>query len=357
MTEFFGKVDVRDDSGALSVVRLDGNKGEISIYDALNKLRIKIKLSKTNELGFDGGVHRVISEDNPNIQLINSEGEVTVELDSNGSLQLGGINKPGHLSLNNSLDEESILLNGTKGSITTNAVTTKSLITTEDSITLKDKSGRINIVLNPAAGERKQLSALYLGGESEGLIAVRDKTGKDSLLVDGAEHLLGMRNAEGSQSVNISGEKANIAMSSTGYAENFKTDPSVSIAPGTPVSLGDNGLITPAGFAESGRFLGIAAGTEGSQAGIVLDKDNENSIPVVMIGKVFCKVLASGRDLIPGDPLYVAYSRDFLTNKSSSGDRIAHADTVAIALGEVKRRREPNSVWDTEGFIPVVLMR
>ena len=34
------------------------------------------------------------------------------------------------------------------------------------------------------------------------------------------------------------------------------------IAPGTPVSLGDNGLITPAGFAESGRFLGITAGIE-----------------------------------------------------------------------------------------------
>ena len=222
MTEFFGKVDVRDDSGALSVVRLDGNKGEISIYDALNRLRVKIKLSKTNELDVDDGVHHVISEDNPNIQLINTEGEVTVELDSNGSLQLGGVNKPGQLSLNNSMDEESILLNGTKGSITTNVVTTKSLITREDSITLKDKSGRINIVLNPAAGESKQLSALYLGGESEGLIAVRDKTGKDSLLVDGAEHLLVMRNAEGSQSVNISGEKANIAMSSTGYAENLK---------------------------------------------------------------------------------------------------------------------------------------
>ena len=223
MTEFFGKVDVRDDSGALSVVRLDENKGEISIYDALNRLRVKIKLSKTNELDVDDGVHRVISEDNPNIQLINSEGEVTVTvLDSDGSLQLAGVNKPGQLSLNNSMDEESILLNGTKGSITTNVVTTKSLITREDSITLKDKSGRINIVLNPAAGESKQLSALYLGGESEGLIAVRDKTGKDSLLVDGAEHLLVMRNAEGSQSVNISGEKANIAMSSTGYAENFK---------------------------------------------------------------------------------------------------------------------------------------
>ena len=78
MTEFFGKVDVRDDSGALSVVRLDENKGEISIYDALNRLRVKIKLSKTNELDVDDGVHRVISEDNPNIQLINSEGEVTV---------------------------------------------------------------------------------------------------------------------------------------------------------------------------------------------------------------------------------------------------------------------------------------
>jgi hypothetical protein len=108
------------------------------------------------------------------------------------------------------------------------------------------------------------------GGKRPGIIALRDKTGNDSLLLDG--------------------EKGDIVLMNADCAENFEV--SESVEPGTVMVLGDDGSLRSSDSAYDTRVAGVVAGAGSYRPGIVLDggASGDNRLPISLVGKVFCKV-------------------------------------------------------------------
>ena len=143
------------------------------------------------------------------------------------------------------------------------------------------------------------------GGKKPGIIALRDKKGNDSLLLDG--------------------EKGDIVLTNADCAENFDVDGQVES--GTVMVITDDGALTESTRAYDTRVAGVVAGAGRYRPGIVLDgaAGGENRKPISLVGKVFCKVDAANGPIDVGT---------LLTTSGTPGHAMRASD-VGRAFGAV----------------------
>jgi hypothetical protein len=95
--------------------------------------------------------------------------------------------------------------------------------------------------------------------------------------------------------------KGDIVLEGADYAEAF-TPAHGDIAPGTVVSLDDDGRIGPCTREYDGRVAGVVSGAMGVRPGIVLDR-HEGGVAVAMIGKIWALADATQGPIRVGDLL------------------------------------------------------
>jgi len=111
-------------------------------------------------------------------------------------------------------------------------------------------------------------------------------------------------------------------------AEHFAiAERNAGVEPGTVMVIGDGGLLERSALAYDRRVAGIVSGADSFRPGIILDSGRASGarVPVALIGKVWCKVDASGGPISIGD---------LLTTSPTAGHAMRAIDP-ALAFGAV----------------------
>jgi len=162
------------------------------------------------------------------------------------------------------------------------------------------------------------------GGKKPGIIALRDKKGNDSLVLDG--------------------DKGDIVLANADCAENFAV--SEQVEPGTVVVLTDDGAVRASDCAYDTRVAGVVAGAGTYRPGILLDGGAGGDVgkPISLVGKVFCKVDDSNGPIEVGT---------LLTTSATPGHAMRASD-IGRAFGAVLGKAlAPHTAGN--GLIPVLV--
>ncbi|MFF6773622.1 hypothetical protein ACFY8W_08660 [Streptomyces sp. NPDC012637] len=131
-------------------------------------------------------------------------------------------------------------------------------------------------------------------------------------------------------------------------AELFETRPAApACAPGTLMSLDDDGRIAPADRAYDKRVVGIVAGAGSYRPGLILDSgraDDGSAQPIAMVGKAYCHVDASYGAIEVGD---------LLTSSPTPGHAMKATDASRTLGAVVGKALAPMA--DGTGLLPVVV--
>lgn len=156
---------------------------------------------------------------------------------------------------------------------------------TMHSIDVCEDSGKPVISLDTKEGPARITVGAGGSGGKPGVFIVRDNTGKDSILLDGA--------------------KGDIVLGNADCAEDFDISDTLDIEPGTVVVLNEKGKLQANSKPYDKKVAGVISGAGDSKPGIVLDKKHSrnNRKPVGLMGKVYCKVDADSSPIEVGDML------------------------------------------------------
>ena len=136
-------------------------------------------------------------------------------------------------------------------------------------ITLMDKNGKKKITLE--------------GGGDAGTIVLKDKNDNTTLTLDGAT--------------------GDIKLSGADCAEMFKLGDGSKVDAGTVLVMDDQGSVHPCDRAYDRRVTGVVSGAGNHRPGIILNSHGSESVPVALMGRVFCKVDATDQPIEVGDLL------------------------------------------------------
>jgi hypothetical protein len=129
------------------------------------------------------------------------------------------------------------------------------------------------------------------------------------------------------------------------YAESFASNEPARIAPGSVVVLDDDGGVELCEQAYDGRVAGVVSGAGTFRPGVVLDsgRDPARSVPLALMGKVFCRVDGST------DPIRVG---DLLTSSPVPGHAMRASDRYRAIGAVVGKALAP---CDGLGEIPILV--
>lgn len=185
---------------------------------------------------------------------------------------------PGLIVLRNSAGEDGIVLDGSNG------------------FSVRDRAGSEAVNFTAEARMPGAPAALWIGRAAEngggpGLLVIRDKSGNDSITIDGAQ--------------------GDIILANGDCAEEFEIDQSNSVEPGTVVVLNSSGKLMPATTPYDTRVVGVVSGAGNLRPGMVLDRQTGSKTrqPVALVGKVNCRVDADIRPIEVGDLLTSSRTR------------------------------------------------
>lgn len=157
--------------------------------------------------------------------------------------------------------------------------------------------------------------------------------GSDARLVLGAERSGGdllVRNADKKTTIRLNGDSGDITLQNGDCAEQFEVDDSADLNPGTVAVLNEQGRIEESRRASDRRVVGVVAGAGDIKPGIVLGNraNTENkrpSLPIALLGRVFCKVDAHFGSVRVGD---------FLASSDTPGHamKVTNRDSAAGAV-------------------------
>jgi hypothetical protein len=116
-------------------------------------------------------------------------------------------------------------------------------------------------------------------------------------------------------------------LSGADCAEHFDLVDNCTAEPGTVLVLGESGALRASDTAYDKRVAGVVSGAGDYRPGLILDSmgGHEGRAPVALMGKVYCKVDATGNAIEIGD---------LLTSSSKPGHAMKAADS-ARAFGAV----------------------
>jgi hypothetical protein len=165
----------------------------------------------------------------------------------------------------------------------------------DNGIYVFDHAGKVVLNFASEANMTGKPAGLWLGrakadGGGPGLLVVRDTTGDDSIVIDGA--------------------KGDIMLASADCAEEFETDQPVEIEPGTVMVIDKETRLQPSTEPYDRKVAGVVSGAGDCRPGIVLGKKHEqkNRIPVALVGRVYCKADAKYSPIEVGDMLTTSFT-------------------------------------------------
>lgn len=197
-----------------------------------------------------------------------------------GTAKADGASHAGLLFLRNSAGEEGIILDGSNG------------------FSVRDHAGKVVLNFAGEANMTGKPAGLWLGrakaeGGGPGLLVLRDRSGNDSIVIDGAQGDIILANAD--------------------CAEEFEVDQAYDVEPGSVVVLNPSGKLTATTTAYDKRVVGVVSGAGNLRPGVVLDRrvGSTTRRAVALIGKVNCRVDADIRPVEIGDLLTSSETRGY----------------------------------------------
>jgi len=302
---FTGEVAVSDEKGK-DRLRLDGAKGGI----IAGGNGVDGNLSLRGKGGLQAISMAVGAEKNFAVH-DNSGREVLAFNAGNAAMYVGAKGNEGDLIVLDNKGVQRILLNGGPGDVLLRHSSG------EQRIELKSHSSEI-ILRGLGGGDRIDLLGLL------GQIIIKDSDGKEAIVLDGVQSDIRLKNADCAEEFPVKGNPA----------------------PGTVLVLEDgHSQLRPCDAPYDTRVAGVVSGAGTLRPGILLGSGkSRKSLPVALVGKVYCQVEASSAPIRPGT---------LLTTSSLTGHAMAATDrnrafgaVLGKALSPLRRGR---------GTIPILV--
>ena len=247
------------------------------------------------------------------IDLDGSRHSVVVRHPSNNDvMKFDGTNY--HITITNSSHKRTFTLNGDAGDID-----------------LFDREGKRSIAIRGKYFDGN-VTGTWIGaavgdpGPKAGVVVLRDKAGRDSIILDGTIGDISLRNSD--------------------CAEEFEISGSSTIEPGTVMVIDNDGKLQASQKDYDSKVAGVISGAGDYKPGIVLGKGASSSscATLALMGKVYCKVDAQYSQIDIGD---------ILTTSRTPGHAMraldpmkAFGSVIGKSLGKIKEGR---------GLIPILV--
>jgi hypothetical protein len=229
----------------------------------------------------------------------------------------GGAGSAGDVKVRDAQGNDVVLLNGGAGSSVVVLDSNKDRVLQLDD----EGSGAVGMYVGVHINQ---------GTNRPGVIAVRNKAGRDSIVLDGTTGRLFLNTYGGAPQVSIEGGQfgetggkinvnssigvpmitldgtsGDIVLTNADCAEDFDVSDSRDIAPGTVVVIDDDRKLRPSDRQYDKRVVGVISGAGDCKPGLVLDKRRSgfDRLPVALMGKVYCKADATATPIAVGDLL------------------------------------------------------
>jgi hypothetical protein len=205
--------------------------------------------------------------------------------------------------------------------------------------------------------------SIYLSGEghsilviepikSGGKIAVQIQTVENRYAelilgsIDGTHGRVAIRNRSGKESIVLDGSNGDIFLSNADCAEDFDVSDSGEIEPGTVMVINQEGKLQKSSKTYDKRVAGVISGAGDFKPGLVLDKKQSQNTrqSISLIGKVYCKVDAQFSPIEVGD---------LLTTSSTAGHAMKATDPIEAFGAVIGKALKPLRVG--RGIIPVLV--
>jgi hypothetical protein len=136
-------------------------------------------------------------------------------------------------------------------------------------------------------------------------IWLNDDAGNNSILVDGTNRWLTLQNSAGIQTIKLAGDTGDILLNSADCAEEFDVSEPKEMEAGTVMVIEEEGKLRQSMEAYDKKVAGVVSGAGDCKPAIVLDKKQSqvNRKAVALMGKVYCKVDAQSSPIEVGDLL------------------------------------------------------
>lgn len=206
-------------------------------------------------------------------------------------------------------------------------------------------------------------ASIYLdGGNSR--IFMRSSAGQDRIRLesDGANIWVGGNGADGDlllfaaggdnsttgeATIHLNGETGDIILRNADCAEDFPIENAGSVEPGTVLVIGGDTQLRVCSEAYDKRVAGVVAGAGTYKPGIILGRkedQRDNSLPVALMGRVYCKVDSRDGAIEVGD---------LLTTSPTPGHAMKVADPMKAFGAVIGKALEPIS--RRMGMIPILV--
>jgi len=169
-------------------------------------------------------------------------------------------------------------------------------------------------------------------------------SGKDRVLIDGAGGQITLTDNNGNTTLTLEGSTGDIKLSGADCAEMFDVAHDSEIEAGTVLVMDEEGLVHPCDRVYDRRVTGVVSGAGAHRPGIILNSHSSASVPVALLGRVFCKVDATYQPIEVGD---------MLTTSSLMGHAMKASDAhraVGAVLGKAM-----GSLISGQGLIPTLV--
>ncbi|MDH3203423.1 MAG: hypothetical protein OEL81_01940 [Nitrosopumilus sp.] len=160
----------------------------------------------------------------------------------------------------------------------------------------------------------------------QGSIIFKNEHANSRLILRGSG-TISLRNDDNKDSIILDGNTGDIRLSGADCAEEFDIASSNNVEPGMVLVINDDGKLCPCNEPFDKRVAGVVSGANGYYPGMILDKQyqDQERVPVALVGKTYCKVDANYSSVSTGD---------LLTTSSTIGHAMKVNDPVS-AYGSV----------------------
>ena len=252
------------------------------------------------------------------INLLGTDGSERIRLDAGGgNLWLGGNGQAGDLVLFNSSGD--------------NATTSDSSIYLDGGnsrIFMRSSDGQHRIRLDAGGGN------VWLGGNgADGDLLLFASTGDNT--------------TDSEATIHLNGSAGDIILRNADCAEDFPIENARSVEPGTVLVIGGDTQLRVCSEAYDKRVAGVVAGAGTYKPGIILGRNEavrDNSLPVALMGRVYCKVDSRHGAIEVGD---------LLTTSPTPGHAMKVADPMKAFGAVIGKALEPIS--RRMGMIPILV--
>jgi len=280
-------------------------------------------------------------ESDGDLVLRGTDGSDRIHLSAGGAnVSVGGNGADGDIILFASSGDNSIVshatieLNGQKSSIRLGGLVSAG-DPLADGTTIAD--GNIVLQGGPKIEDRIRLdageAAIWLGGNgADGDIRIFASSG-DNSTIDQA-------------TIRLNGEAGDIILQNADCAEDFQIEDALTVEPGTVLVIGSGSRLHVCREAYDKRVAGVVAGAGTYRPGIILGRKTgaDKSLPVALMGRVYCKVDSSHGAIDVGD---------LLTTSLTPGHAMKAVDPMKAFGAVIGKALEPMSRGI--GMIPILV--